>query len=331
MISGRGLGHTGGTLDKAESIPGYRATPDLETFIEVVRQVDCAIVGQTGELAPADRRFYAIRDITGTVESTPLITASILSKKIAAGNRGLAMDVKVGTGAFMTTLDDARGLAESIIGTARAADLRSSALITDMNQPLGTTVGNALEMREVVAYLKGEHRDARLHEVVIALVAEMLCLAGVEVDRDRARDRATEAMDSGQAAEIFGRMVAALGGPTDFLERSDVHLPSAPVVRPVFAGKGGFLSGVDGRGVGNAVIVLGGGRRRTQDELDHSVGFSNFAPIGAELDGARPLAFVHAADERDAERAARALQDAVVTTPAAPSPTPVIHERLTGD
>ena len=215
MISGRGLGHGGGTTDKVESIPGYQSMPDFAMFRDVVKTVGCSIIGQTSDLAPADRRLYSIRDVTGTVESVPLITASILSKKIAAGLQGLVMDVKTGNGAFMQSRDRARELADSIIRTAGSAGLKTHALITDMNQVLGTTAGNAVEIREAVDYLRDDTREERLDDVVLGLCAEMLLVGGLESDRDAARQRCDEAVTSGRAAEIFDRMVAAMGGPTD--------------------------------------------------------------------------------------------------------------------
>ncbi|MFQ5347564.1 MAG: thymidine phosphorylase [Rhodothalassiaceae bacterium] len=329
MISGRGLGHTGGTLDKLDAIPGYSSAPDLERFRKVVAEVGCAIIGQTDDLAPADRRLYAIRDVTGTVESIPLITASILSKKIAAGLGGLVMDVKVGSGAFMASQEEARALALSLIGTAAAAGLPTHALITDMNEPLGHAAGNALEIAECVDYLLGREREPRLDAVVMALVAEMLVLGGLAGDREAARDRALEALQSGRAAEIFGRMIAAMGGPADFLERADSYLPRAPVVRPVHAVRGGYVAAVDTRAVGVAIIGLGGGRRRIEDRLDLSVGFSDFAPIGSLVDSERPLALVHAASEAEAEAAAAALRAAVEIRDAPPVGRPVIYETLT--
>ncbi|MDH3806931.1 MAG: thymidine phosphorylase, partial [Gammaproteobacteria bacterium] len=250
MISGRGLGHTGGTTDKAEAIPGYNTAPDFATFKKVVRDTGCAIIGQTSDLAPADRRLYAIRDVTATVESVPLITASILSKKIAAGLNALVMDVKVGSGAFMKSPERANKLAQSIIATAAKANLRTHALITDMNQVLGLTVGNALEIQEVVAYLRNERREARLDDVTLGLCVEMLVVTGLETDRDAARQRCDDAVTSGRAAEIFSAMVAALGGPADFLENSEAYLAKAPVVRPIHAN--GYLTTVNTRGVGNA-------------------------------------------------------------------------------
>ena len=326
MISGRGLGHTGGTTDKAEAIPGYNTAPDFATFRQVVKDVGCAIIGQTADLAPADRRFYAIRDITATVESIPLITASILSKKIAAGLEALVMDIKVGSGAFMTTPERARKLSKSIIATAATANLKTHVLITDMNQVLGRTAGNALEIDEALRYLRNEERESRLDEVVLGLCAEMLVVTGTEPDRDAARKKCDEAVTSGRALEIFGRMVAALGGPPDLIDNSQKHLVAAPVVRPIHAA--GYLTTIDTRGVGNAIIELGGGRRQVGAALDLSVGFGDIASIGTLLDSHTPLAVVHAASEDDAAEAEQHLLDACTTSDTAPPKQPVIHEIL---
>ncbi len=328
MISGRGLGHTGGTTDKAEAIPGYDTAPDFSTFRRIVKEVGCAIIGQTADLAPADRRLYAIRDVTATIESIPLITASILSKKIAAGLDALVMDVKVGTGAFMKTPERARKLADSLIATARMADLETHVLITDMNQVLGRTAGNALEIREAVRYLRNEQREQRLDAVVLGLCAEMLVTSGVEGDRARALARCDEAVTSGRAAEIFGRMVAALGGPRDFVDKAERYLPAAPVVRPVRLN--GFLTRVDTRGVGNAIIELGGGRHTIGEALDLSVGFGEFASIGTFLDDDTPLAVVHAPSEDDAKLAEDLLRNACQVGDEAPAEAPVIGEIVTG-
>ncbi len=328
MISGRGLGHTGGTTDKVESIPGYQSMPDFETFRSVVSTVGCSIIGQTSDLAPADRRFYAIRDVTGTVESVPLITASILSKKIAAGLEGLVMDVKTGSGAFMETHERARELSGSIIRTAGQAGLKTHALITDMNQVLGITAGNAVEIREVVDYLRDEAREQRLDDVVLGLCAEMLLVGGVETDRDSARQRCDDAVTSGRAAEVFDRMVAAMGGPAGFIDGADDHLPSANVVRPVHAE--GVLAGIDTRAVGNAIIELGGGRKQVGEELDLSVGFSDLAPLGTALDGQTPLAIVHAASADAAELAERNLLAACEIGDATPDSSDAVLEIMTG-
>ncbi len=327
MISGRGLGHTGGTTDKAEAIPGYDATPDFDLFRKTVKEVGCAIIGQTADLAPADRRFYSIRDVTATVESVPLITASILSKKIAAGLQGLVMDVKVGTGAFMESHERAVELANSIIGTAGKAGLKTHALITDMNEVLGTTAGNALEIAESMRYLRNEERDPRLDDVTLALCAEMVLVGGLENDRDAARQRCEAAVTSGRAADIFGRMTAALGGPSDFVERYDTHLAKAPVIRAVHVE--GVVTEVDTRAVGNAIIELGGGRRTVGEPLDLAVGFSNIAPIGTAVDSERPLAVIHAASESDADRGAKNIINACKLGESAPAERPTICEILT--
>ncbi len=328
MISGRGLGHTGGNTDKAEAIPGYDTAPDFAKFRQVVKDIGCAIIGQTTDLAPADRRFYAIRDITATVESVPLITASILSKKIAAGLDALVMDVKVGTGAFMKTPERARKLSESIIATAAMVDLQTHVLVTDMNEALGRTAGNALEIAEVIRYLRDEQRDPRLDAVVLGLCAEMLVVTGTEPDRAAAKKRCDDAVTSGRALEIFGKMVAALGGPSDFIEKSSTHLATAPVIRPVHGT--GYLTAVNTRGVGNAIIELGGGRHRVGEALDLSVGFSDIASIGTLLDDHTPLAVVHAASEADAAQAKHLLLEACEVGEKAPIERPVVYEIFSG-
>jgi thymidine phosphorylase len=330
MVSGRGLGHSGGTLDKMDSIPGYCSTPDLDTFKRVVRTTGCAIIGQTDDIAPADRRLYAIRDITGTVESIPLITASILSKKIAEGSEALVMDVKTGSGAFMETPERARELASSIIATAAHIGLKVSALITDMSEVLGYSAGNAVEVAESVQYLTGERREPRLDEVVRACCEQMLVVTGLADTAMDARARVTAALESGRAAEVFARMVAALGGPTDLLERAAHHLPAAAVTVPVFAeSEGGYLSTIDVRAVGNAIISLGGGRRKTDDRLDLSVGFTEVAPVGTAVDRGTPLCVVHAASKESAQIAAAAYQDACIISDRKPAERPVVLETLT--
>ncbi len=328
MISGRGLGHSGGTTDKVEAIPGYNTAPDFETFKKIVKTTGCAIIGQTADLAPADRRLYAIRDVTATVASIPLITASILSKKIAAGLGALVMDVKTGNGAFMESIEKSEALANSIINTAAKAGVTTHALITDMNEVLGTTAGNAVEIAESIRYLRNEQREHRLDEVVIALSAEMLVAGGIESDREVAKARCDDAVTSGRAAEIFGRMTAALGGPSDFVDNHAKYLPRAPVVRPVRAD--GILAEVDTRAVGNAIIELGGGRRKVGDKLDLSVGFTDVASIGTRIDAERPLAVIHAATEADADAAESNLLAACWLSAETPEPRPVICGILEG-
>lgn len=331
MISGRGLGHTGGTLDKISSIPGYNAMPDFELFKKIVKDTGCAIIGQTSQLAPADGRLYAIRDVTGTVESVPLITASILSKKFAAGLDALVLDIKAGSGAFMTTVEHADQLGKALVNTAESIGLRTRALVTDMNEVLGRSAGNALEIAEAVRYLRNEERDERLDEVVMQLCAEMFLMTDLEPGRDAARRRAEDVITSGRAAEKFQAMVAGLGGPADIVEHYERYLPKAQVVEPVYPEKDGYLVEVEAFAVGNAVVELGGGRRRQDDVLDLSVGFSDVAPIRTWVDRETPLAMVHAASKEDAARGAALYRKACRTGDKRPSSRPVIYRSVIPD
>ncbi len=316
MISGRGLGHTGGTLDKLESIPGYDVSPDPQRFQKIVASVGCSIIGQTENLAPADRRLYAVRDITGTVESIPLITASILSKKLAAGLGGLVMDIKAGSGAFMSTVDDARALAQSIVNVAQGAGLPTTALVTDMGQVLGDRAGHSLEIAETVEYLTGKKRDPRLHAVVIELGAELLLTGGLAETMDDARTKLEATLATGSAAERFGRMVAEHGGPTDLLNNTKGHLAAAPITMAVHPDKPGRIEKINAREYGLIILELGGGRRTAADKIDPAVGISKAAGIGDRVDRERPIAVLHARDKAAAIKAAGALKKAVTTTDA---------------
>ena len=307
MISGRGLGHTGGTLDKMDSIPGYVSQPDSALFRRTVEATGCAIIGQTADLAPADKRFYGIRDVTATVESVPLITASILSKKLAAGLQSLVLDVKLGNGAFMAKSRDAAALAGSLVEVANGAGLKTTALITGMNEPLASAAGNAVEVGNAVDFLTGRARDPRLEQVTLALAAEMLISAGISTTHRAASERAAQALATGKAAEIFGRMVAALGGPADFVENSAKHPARAKVERIAAAPRDGFVADVATRDIGLSVVALGGGRTRPQDAVDHSVGLTRLAPVGTALREGEPLAIIHARSEADAEAAAASV------------------------
>ncbi|HEX3977692.1 MAG TPA: thymidine phosphorylase [Solirubrobacteraceae bacterium] len=329
MISGRGLGHTGGTLDKLEAIPGYDVAPSSDRLRAAVARVGCAIVGQTARLAPADRRLYAIRDATGTVESIPLIVGSILSKKLAAGLDALVMDVKVGSGAFLPDLESARELARAIVDVARGNGLPTAALLTDMNQVLGRTAGNAVEVRESIDHLTGAARDERRTEVTLALSAELLVLGGVFADVADARGAAERALDGGAAAERFGAMAAELGGPSDLVAAPDRHLRAAPVVREVSLTEAGTVVRVDVRAVGIAVVGLGGGRARETDPVDHSVGFTEVAALGERVGpGERPLAVVHGRDEASTEQAADALRAAFELGDGPERSVPIVMEVL---
>jgi thymidine phosphorylase len=329
MISGRGLGHTGGTLDKLASIPGYQCAPDLPTLHQALQTAGCAVIGQTDELAPADRRLYAIRDVTATVESVPLITASILSKKLAAGLQGLVMDVKVGNGAFADSMPMATTLAESLVHVANAAGLPTRAWLTDMNQVLGRTCGNALEVLEAVQFLRGELVDIRLLEVTRTLSAELLVMGGLAPDDNAALQQVDAALRSGRALEQFARMVAALGGPADFAERPAHYLPVAPVQLPVAAPRSGFVTRMATRDIGLAVVELGGGRRKATDTVDARVGFTQFVQVGQAVQACEPLAVVHAADQASAERAKQALLTFIDIGDAPVVPSPVLVSRIT--
>lgn len=330
MISGRGLGHTGGTLDKMDSIPGYVSQPDLPLLQKVVKEVGCAVVGATGDIAPADRTVYAVRDVTGTVESLDLITASILSKKLAAGLDGLVMDVKFGTGAFMQDYADATALARSIVSVANGAGLKCTALMTDMNQVLGRSAGNAVEVREAVQYLRNEHIDPRLYEVTMNLCAELLVIGGLATNRAAGLAQCAAVLESGKAAEYFDQMVAALGGPNDFINQYEQHLTLASHVRDVFAETDGIVTGVDTRAIGLAVIELGGGRRLVTDKIDHAVGLDSIAGIGAAVGPkAAPLARIYARDANTADRAERMIRGAFTTGKVAGGENPTLRDHIT--
>ncbi|MFS2222891.1 thymidine phosphorylase [Pantoea sp. B65] len=328
MISGRGLGHTGGTLDKLEAIPGFDIFPSDESFRSIIKQVGVAIIGQTSSLAPADKRFYATRDITATVDSIPLITASILAKKLAEGLDALVMDVKVGSGAFMPTFEQSELLARAIVGVANGAGCKTTALLTDMNQVLASSAGNALEVREAVRFLTGEYRNPRLYEVTMALCSEMLLSGGLASDAAEARSKLQAVLDNGKAAEVFARMVAAQKGPGDFIERPDHYLPAPMLSKAVYADQAGIVSAMDTRALGMAVVAMGGGRQRASDSIDYSVGLSDMAQLGDAVDSHRPLAVIHAASEAGWQEAAQALKSAIKLSDSAPQATPVIYRRI---
>ena len=331
MISGRGLGHTGGTLDKFDAIPGYCSTPDIDKFRHVVKKVGVAIIGQTAQLAPADKRVYAIRDVTATVESVAMITSSILSKKLSAGLDYLVMDVKVGSGAFMPSYEKSLELANSIVSVGTDAGLPTAALLTDMNESLAPSAGNALEVRLALNYLSGRARPARLHEVTMALCAEMLLLGGLAGSLDHARQRLQAALDSGAAAERFARMVSALGGPADLLERPETYLEAAPVLLLALAPRSGYVQRCDCRSLGLTVLGLGGGRSRPTDSIDFAVGLSELVQIGNHLEAGQPLAIIHARTEAAAQQAARELQAAYQIGDTSPAPGTAIYTRIGSD
>ena len=317
MISGRGLGHTGGTLDKLEAIPGYRVQPTNEEFETIIRQIGCAIIGQTADLAPADKRLYAIRDVTATVESIDLIAASILSKKLAAGLDRLVLDVKCGTGAFMGTEQEAKSLAEALVSVATGAGCPTTALITDMNEPLGAAAGNALEVANAIKLMRGDEVDARLWDVTVSLGGALIGDGG---------DKVAEAISSGAALERFGAMVTALGGPADLTDRPESYLSEAHVIEEVTPTSEGFVTGIDTRALGMAVVELGGGRMQPTDKVNPAVGFDWLLGIGLLADRETPLARVHAANTEDAARAAEQVRAAYRIGPSPPPETELVKD-----
>ncbi|WP_434290919.1 thymidine phosphorylase [Celeribacter sp. SCSIO 80788] len=330
MVSGRGLGHTGGTLDKLEAIPGLKTEVTDARFHEIVEQVGCAIVSATGSIAPADKRLYAIRDVTGTVESIDLITASILSKKLAAGLEALVLDVKCGSGAFMKTAEDARALAQSLVTTANGAGCKTSALITDMNQPLCPSLGNALEVMVVMEALTNGEVDNILCDATCALGGELMVLCGLSDDIDQATWAVRDTLTDGSAAERFGRMITELGGPADFVDHWRDRLPSAPVVRDVVAEAPGYAAQMDGHALGMAVVHLGGGRLKGGEKIDPAVGLSNVCMIGEYLDEDSLIATIHARSVEDADRAEAAIRAAIRLGQETPVEPPLVYEKVTG-
>jgi thymidine phosphorylase len=326
-IAGRGLGHTGGTVDKLETIPGYSCTQSLEKIQQLLPQLGCVIVGQSSQLAPADRRLYAIRDVTATVESIPLITASILSKKLSEGLDALVMDVKIGNGAIMRTVDDASALASSIVNVANGAGVPTRALLTDMNQILGNTAGNALEVIETLDYLTGKYREPRLHQVTLELGANMLMLGSLYPDKASATAALEHSLSSGKAAEIFAKMVAALGGPADLIEKPQQYLASAPVVQDIITPQSGYLSYNNTVGLGMAVVRLGGGRSHPSQQIDPAVGFSHILPTGSKVQQGDVIAKVHAAS-KDAAVGAATEYLAALSVASTTAPYPLVHHTI---
>ena len=331
MVSGRGLGHTGGTLDKLESIPGYRTQISGDKFEQVVADVGCAIVSAGEGIAPADKRLYAIRDLTGTVESIDLITSSILSKKLAAGLQSLVLDVKVGSGAFMQDIEKARELAGALVSVANGAGCKTTALLTNMNDSLAESAGNALEVRSALSILKAEPGDDRLREVTLSLGAGLLVTAGLVDDHLKGREILHATLTSGKAAEIFGKMVSSLGGPVDLFERSDHYLSPAKKVIEFASPKSGYLQSVDGRLLGQSIIELGGGRRKADDVIDFSVGLDKFVPIGKLVERGDPLLRIHSSNDRDIEMVKTLLLEAFEFSENPPDSPPLVLETITHD
>lgn len=328
MIAGRGLGHTGGTVDKLESLAGFTVEPAIERFKEIVSKQKVAIIGQTSNLAPADKRLYSIRDITATVESIPLITASILSKKLSAGLDALVMDVKVGNGAMMRDLETSSALAQSIVNVANGAGVKTEAIITDMNQILGNTAGNALEMYETALYLRGDHKEARLHEVVVSLAKAMLINTGLVANAEEAQQKIDWSLDSGAAAELFDKIIVALNGPANFVEKPWQHMNKAKVVQDIKVPQAGYIAGMQTYQIGMSIVELGGGRTANGQAIDHTVGLDEILPVGTKVEAGQTVARVHAATTEAAELATQQYLAALTVTEQAPEPTPVIYKSI---
>lgn len=328
-LSGWGLDYCGGEIDMLDSIPGYDTAPSSETFIAAVKAAGGAIIGPTPDLAPADRKIFKVRDVTATVESVALITGSIMSKKLAAGPRGMVITVGSGSGAYMATPDDARELATSMSEVAAGAGLPSVMLLTDLNAFLGTAIGAATEVIETVDFLTGRHRDARVADLTLTVTAEMIVLAGLAPDIDAARTLAASRLEDGSAARHFDLMVAALGGPTDFVDRPADHLPAAPLVKPVFATESGFVAGMNTREIGLTLVALGGGRTLPEEAIDLSVGLTDFRQIGDTVGPDHPLCIIHARNEPEWQAAAERVRAAVQVTATPPAtPGPIVIERI---
>jgi thymidine phosphorylase len=309
MISGRGLGHTGGTLDKLESIPGFRTSLRIDDFQNAVKINGCAIVGQTDTLAPADKRLYSIRDITGTVASIPLITASILSKKLAAGLQGLCMDVKTGNGAFMENIEGSLELAKTIAEVCSLAGVPISSVVSDMTQPLASSAGNALEVAYAVEYLIGKKREPRFHALVMKLSSELLMLGGISEDEPSALIKLQETLNSGKATEIFQKMVVMQGGSPNFVENYKTELKFASFQAPIIAAQTGYISAIETREIGLKIVELGGGRRQPSDSVNYRVGITEIAEIGQKVKSGDVLGVVWAESKKEAESIAFSSKD----------------------
>lgn len=327
MISGRGLGHTGGTLDKLDAIPGVSTQLSERRLRDVITKAGCAIVGATTKIAPADKRLYAVRDVTATVESLDLITASILSKKLAAGLDGLVLDVKVGSGAFMKDTEDARALADALVKTANAAGCKTTALITDMSQPLAPALGNALEVAEVMRVMTTAP-SGPLVEICAALGGVLLANGGLADDVQAGADAIVSAIGDGRAAERFGSMIAAMGGPVQFVENWPRFLPEATVIREINATGPGHVTAIDGEALGLAVVDMGGGRKVETDVINPGVGLSDMVRLGAKVTKGQPLCVVHAARPAEADRAEAAVRAAITIGTRAPELPDLIAERI---
>ena len=327
MISGRGLGHTGGTLDKFDSIPGYSTQPDIDTFKKTVKEVGCAIIGQTSNLAPADKKLYSIRDVVGTVESLPLITSSILSKKIASGLKSLVLDVKVGNGSFNSTIDISRELSHSLVSVAKGAGLRCEAIVTDMNQILGKSAGHTLEMLECINYIKNEYKDSRLESITNELISSLLMMV-YKISKEEAQKKINEVITNGYAAEKFEMMVAALGGPKNILSSYEKDLSNNLSPKDIFVQNSGWVEKIHTRELGLTLIELGGGRKQVTDKINYGVGYDNVCSVGDKIDSSRPLLTLYSNNMEDDKKLEDRIKDCFVISEKEITKLPEIYEHI---
>ena len=327
MISGRGLGHTGGTLDKFDSIPGYSTQPDIDTFKKTVKEVGCAIIGQTSNLAPADKKLYSIRDVVGTVESLPLITSSILSKKIASGLKSLVLDVKVGNGSFNSTIDISRELSHSLVNVAKGAGLQCEAIVTDMNQILGKSAGHTLEMLECINYLKNEYKDSRLESITNELISSLLMMV-YKISKEEAQKKINEVITNGYAAEKFEMMVAALGGPKKILSSYEKDLSNYSSPKDIFVQNSGWVEKIHTRELGLTLIELGGGRKQVTDKINYGVGYDNVCSVGDKIDSSRPLLTLYSNNMEDDKKLEDRIKDCFVISEKEITKLPEIYEHI---
>jgi thymidine phosphorylase len=325
MISGRGLGHTGGTLDKFDSIKGYNTQPDLDTFKNVVRDVGCAIIGQTENLAPADKKLYSIRDIVGTVESLPLITSSILSKKIASGLKTLILDVKVGSGSFNSTLEIARDLSHSLVQVAQGAGLQCEAILTDMNQVLGKSAGHTLEMLECIKFLINKEKDPRLEKITYELTASILMMSQ-KLSKEEAIEKINTVVSNGLAAEKFEKMVNALGGPSDILSSYDKYLQNNSFKKEIFSKKNGWVKDIKTRDLGLILIELGGGRKQITDKINYNVGYDNVINVGNKINATQSLLTIYTDSKNDYENVREKIEECFVISDTQVNELPETYE-----
>ncbi len=328
VISGRGLGFSGNTADKLESIPNYDGEPSIESFCTVTKEVGCAIAAQTARLTPANRRMYSLREAVGAYDCIPLLVASMLSRKLAAGTEALVADIKVGSGTVIPDLETGRIMASSLLSVAKGIGLSATAVISDSNQVIGKSAGNAVEVAEAIEFLTGKYQDLRLTELLLNLGSEMLIMGKLVTSYEEGKRRLRLALESGEAAEKFARMVMRFSGVGNILEKYQNILPKAPIIRPVFADKEGYISALDGRKIGNCLTIMGAARTSTEDIIDYRAGLSSCRALGDYVDLDTPLAYIHTKDEDSFAKASTIIKNAFVIGKDSLETAPIVYETL---